>query len=275
MDLFELILHLRPLPAPDPTALIPDWWGRAAHHLLLSVVSQSAPALADELHSGNGPRPFSTSSLFGRFPHGALDPQTPYRLRLTSLTAELSSLLFQAALDGPLSPGSVVELDRHEFEVLSVSGDEADQAPVAPLSYADLSARHLLAKQPAPRRIGFRLLSPTTFKSGGRHLPIPLPDLAFGSLLERWNAFAPVDFPPELRRYAAECLAVGRYKLHTRAVPWKSGALRVGALGEVTYVTLNYDRYWMSLLAALADFAAFAGLGAGVSTGLGQCRRST
>lgn len=36
---------------------------------------------------------------------------------------------------------------------------------------------------------------------------------------------------------------------------------------------VNHDRYWLSVINLLADFALFAGVGAGTSMGLGQCRR--
>ena len=102
-------------------------------------------------------------------------------------------------------------------------------------------------------------------------MPVPLPGLVFGSLLERWNAYAPINFPQEVRRYAEECLAISQYELQTRPVPQKSRGLRVGAVGSVTYAALNYDRYWMSLLSVLAGFSLFSGLGAGTTQGLGQC----
>jgi CRISPR-associated endoribonuclease Cas6 len=105
------------------------------------------------------------------------------------------------------------------------------------------------------------------------HIPIPLPELVFGSLLEKWNTFAPIAFPPETRRYAAECLAVSRYKLESRSVGVKGQALRMGGIGRVTYTTLNYDRYWMSLVQVLAEFALFASVGAGTTMGLGQGRK--
>jgi CRISPR-associated endoribonuclease Cas6 len=201
-----------------------------------------------------------------------------YTLRFTALNAETAAILQQAAKDGPLSPGQVVELDYLKFSVVSRQPGEPSQpgAPgagwAAATSYADLSASLLLARDPAPRRVSLRFASPTTFKSGGKHLPFPLPELVFGSLLERWNAFAPIAFPPEARRYASECLAVSRYKLSSHTVPGKGGGLRIGAVGEVTYTSLNYDRYWMSLVGVLAAFSIFAGVGATTTQGLGQCR---
>ncbi len=281
IDLLSLTLSLRPLPSDSAAA--PRWWGRAAHALLLQTAAHYNPTLAEALHespSGQAPqaaRPFTASTLYGRFNKGALDPQAAYTLRLTALTADLTAVLLQAAQDGPLAPGQVVELDRLPFQVTGarprrmLPEEDSGHAPDA-TSYQELSAPLLLARRPAPRRLTLRFTSPTTFKSGGKHLPIPLPELVFGSLLERWNAFAPLAFPPEARRYAAECLAVSRYRLSSRSLPTKDGGLRFGAQGEVTYTSLNYDRYWMSVIGVLAEFARFAGVGAGTAAGMGQCR---
>lgn len=267
MDLLHLTLTLAPQPGFDPAAAIPAWWGRAAHALLLDVVRSYDPPLATSLHDENAARPFAVSSLLGRFPQRRLDPQRTYSLRLAALRSDLAGLLSGAVQPGgPLAPGQVIELDYIRFSILPPV-----EAPVA-LEYAELGAAYLLAQQAPPRRLALELLSPTAFKSGGKHLPFPLPDLALGSLLERWNSFAPLSFPPETRRYAAECLAVSRYELATRALPIKSGGMRVGAVGTIQYASLNYDRYWMSVLWNLAAFAAFAGLGIGTTMGLGQAR---
>ena len=287
MELISLVLHLRPSKAPAIEMPLPAWWGRAAHALLLQVVHRVNDPLANELHMNtqaepsNLVRPFTVSSLTGKFSQGALDPNETYTLRLTAFRQDLAELLVAAAGNGSLAPGQTVELDYIPFEVVSVqpaqqSSQEASPAgrsPWAALSnYQELSAPYLLAKQPAPRRVSMQFSSPTTFKSGGRHVPIPLPELVFGSLLERWNAHAPISFPAEVKRYAAECLAVSRYVLETRPVPMKSGGLRVGAVGRISYTTVNYDSYWMSVIATLAAFSLFAGVGAGTSAGLGQAR---
>ncbi len=205
----------------------------------------------------------------------------------------------------PLSPGSTIELGNARFRIeavdtgagfpLEARGNEAAnrqshkdaaqseiQNPKSEIhhpwawatNYEELSAPWLLGRVTPPRLVTLEFVSPTTFKSEGRHVPVPLPHLVFGSLLEKWNAFAPVAFPSELRRYATECLALSSYQLHSRGVMVKEGGLRMGAVGHARYVTTNFDRYWMSLINLLADFAIFAGLGAGTGMGLGQCRRS-
>ncbi len=204
---------------------------------------------------------------------------------------------------GPLGVGAVIDLDGAALRVEAVEpqsgnpnssqipeAERTGQAPnqqsainnpqsaihphpwAAQTSYEALAAPWLLGRAQPERKITLQFASPTTFKSGGKNVPVPLPEWVFGSLLEKWNAFAPVALPGEARRFAAECLALSRYELGTRGLPLKDG-VKIGAVGQATYTALNNDRYWLSLMNLLADFALYAGVGAGTTMGLGQCRR--
>jgi CRISPR-associated endoribonuclease Cas6 len=104
-------------------------------------------------------------------------------------------------------------------------------------------------------------------------MPVPLPELLFGSLVDRWNAFSPVTVSPDMRRFAAELIAISRYRLTSRAVTQKAGGTRMGGVGEVTYRALGGDRYWWRVMHMLADFAGYGGAGIQTTTGMGQCRR--
>jgi CRISPR-associated endoribonuclease Cas6 len=278
MDLLSLVITLRPVNPAQSPAVLPRWWGRAAHALLLGVVGRADPELAAGMHDidgSSGPRPFTVSTLMGHFPGGKLDRDRPYTLRFTSFKAELSDLLLQAVQDGQLAPESVVELEYLPFKIETVDlGDSTESNPWSGNAfYQEFGAAYLLARTDPPRRITLQFTSPTTFKSAERHMPIPLPQLAFNSLLTRWNRFAPITFPEsETRRYVEECLVISRYKLSSRSVPTKGRGLRVGAIGQITYGTINYDRYWMSLITVLAHYALYTGVGAGTAHGLGQCR---
>lgn len=287
-DLVSLVLTLRPLPVTGRGEGKMPWLGRAAQQLLLQAVAVQDETLAAELHdsqplpnpstpqSSNPIRPYTVSTLMGRFVKGLPDPQTAYALRLTAFRWDAANALLTATqAGGALAPGQMLELDYLPFVVELIQPVQSPDSPspwASITSYQSLSAPLLLSSEPAPRRLRLQWTSPTTFKSGGRHVPLPQPELVFGSLLERWNAFGPVSFPPETRRYAAECLAVSQFDLKTVPVPQKGGGLRVGAVGSVTFASLNYDRYWMSVLATLARFSLFCGLGAGTTQGLGQCR---
>lgn len=271
-ELLSLVLSLRPLqPHAEGQDSVPMWWGRAAQAALLKVVQSLDGDLAAQAHDGGGPRPYTVSSLLGTFPKRRLDLERTYALRFTALTAPVCDLLATAVREGNLRAGQALELDQVQFRVEAAAISEASHPWAGSADYRDLS--NLLVSAEAPgRTFAFRLASPLVFHSQGRTQPLPLPELFFGSLLERWNAFAPLALPPETRRYAAEMLAVSRFDLESRAVPIKEGGLRVGAVGRVQFTALNADRYWLGILHTLAAFAWFAGAGAGTAQGLGQCR---
>ena len=266
-ELLSIVLQLEPItPLPDRTQ--PRWWGRAAHALLLRVVQQADPALAQRLHDHpDAPRPFTVSSLLGPGVHRGLRPETTYRLRFTALNAHLAALLLEARARGPLAPDAPVELAGFPFRVLPPAA-EADPWQ-GQSTYETLQAQ----SADAPPTLTLRLASPTTFKHRGHHLPFPLPATAFGSLLARWGAFAAAFPPPDnLAAQLDSGVVISRYRLQSAVVPLKGGSRRIGAVGVVTYAALNLSpsvRAWFHILAA---FAFYAGLGAGVTMGLGQCR---
>jgi len=269
-DLVSIVLSLRPLELPAERPAFPLWWGRAAQQCLLQAVAARDPALAEEMHAPNRPRFYTVSNLLGRFPKRQLDPAQSYALRMTGLTAAMSAALLDlTAPGGPFAPGAAAQLDFAAFEVQAVAFQPQEQPWAAQGSYRVLAER--LVDAP-PRRFAFHLASPLAFHSGGGTQPLPLPDLFFGNLLERWNAFAPLAFPVEMRRYAAEMLVVSRFDLQSRAIHIKEGGLRVGAVGQVEFSARNADRYWLGMLGALAAFAQFSGVGSGTAQGLGQCR---
>jgi len=275
-DLISLVLTLRPLPLEKTDRPMPRWWGRAAHALLLKIIAAGDSALAEELHAQEGLKPFTASNLLGHFKSGSPDPEQTYALRFTAIQARPAKILLQAAGEGGmLQPGSQIELDYIPFKIEAAALQPEQHSWAALSGYQALFNAYLLPTNPPPRRVSLHLASPTGFHSGGRTQPLPLPELVFGSLLDRWNTFAPVTLPAELRRYAAECLHISRFHLRSLGIPVKEGGMRIGATGEVTYITVNYDRYWMSLVSALAAFAQFSGVGVGVSAGLGQCRSVT
>lgn len=270
-DLVSLVITVRP---GEPVS-VPGYLGRAAHALLLRWLDETDPALARQWHDANGPKPFTCSSLIGggRMDHDGLRRLTPertYWLRLTSLDPAISAALLSRCEQPPAS----VELDRVILSVESVTADPNTHPWAATAQYEDLAAPYLLARQSAPRRVRLRFTSPVTFRQRELNVPLPLPGLVFGGLTDRWNAFSPVAIGPEARRYAEECVALSSFTLRSRALPVKDGGLQVGAVGEAGYVALTYDRYWMSTLNLLADFALYAGVGRLTTSGLGQTRRA-
>ena len=267
-ELASIVLTLR----PRQSAVLPLGLGRAAQALLLHWVQDVDPALAQALHDDRPVKPYTCSALWGGrgLPRGQIqvEPERVYRLRFTTLSSELTSSLLNFLSNPPES----VELDRHTFALEGWTADPAGDAWAGQATYQDLAAPYLLVQKSPSRYVELDFTSPTTFRSGGRNVPIPLPELVFGSLADKWNALSPVAISPEVRRYAAECMAVASYDLRSRAWPFKN-ALVVGGTGHCRYVMTVKDRYWMSVVQLLAEWSLFSGVGAQTASGLGQTRR--
>ncbi len=261
------------LATEHPQAL-PPHLGRASHSLLLRLVEAFAPALSDALHEPNQPRPFTCSTLWGARRRGGslhLEPGATYYLRFTGLTEPISAHLQAWAKEPP----ETVELDNAPLRVVEATLDAEVHPWAGSTTYEALSSPHLLAQQRPSSHAGIEFAAATAFRSSGRTVPLPLPELVYGGLVARWNHFAPVSVSDEVRRYAEECLAISRYRLRTVAVKAKGKSVQIGFVGRCRYTALNRDRYWLGLIQMLTDYCFYAGIGYQTTAGLGQARRAT
>jgi CRISPR-associated endoribonuclease Cas6 len=252
---------------------LPSFLGRANYAAVLARVGRFDAALAERIHSREGPKPLTCSSLLGvsdRAREVTVSADAAVNVRVTGLTAEVSACLISALLD---NPPDVWELDGHCFAVQTVVCDPARHAWSGSTSYETLAASQLMRADQLDRQVTLEFASPTAFKSKEMTMPVPLPGLVFGSLVERWNAFSPVALSPEMRAYGEEVMAISRYRLESRAVEQKNQAVRIGAVGQATYRALAGDRYWLGVMNMLAGFALYGGVGVQTTTGMGQVRR--
>ena len=114
----------------------------------------------------------------------------------------------------------------------------------------------------------FRLITPMVFEREGAPWVFPDPTSVFGSLLESWNIWAPVQFPPTVRE-SFNRIRVERMKLSTE---WAEMEVRTvtGCVGDIEYnLEGSFSPDERRIIAALTRFAPFCGLGAGVNWGLG------
>ncbi|HEY9602565.1 MAG TPA: CRISPR system precrRNA processing endoribonuclease RAMP protein Cas6 [Allocoleopsis sp.] len=123
-----------------------------------------------------------------------------------------------------------------------------------------------LCQVPPTEVISLKFVSPTSFKQNQLIQPFPLPELVFGSLLRRWNAFAPVELQfPSLEWQSV----VSAYNLKTRSQSL-NGTTEIGAMGWVKY--RFPDAQQARIATVLARFAEFAGVGRKTAMGMGQVR---
>ena len=267
--LISAVITLR----PTTFVILPADQGRTVHAWFLNQVQRYDAALSHAIHDQQGPKAFTCSSLNGprsraRDSELALTPDATAWLRVTSLIEPLSTLLLNFVLPGLPETITIGDATLTVQEVFT----DAGQHPWAgQSSYAKLLQRHTLSTEQPIRRISLRFASPTTFRRGKFHLPVPLPDLIVQGWLARWNAFSGVSLPDEVYRYALEYLAISRYNLRTEAVHHGPATL-IGCVGACSYYALNADPYWLRLTHTLAAYCFFCGTGHKTTQGLGQTR---
>ncbi|KGQ21367.1 CRISPR-associated endoribonuclease Cas6 [Thermus filiformis] len=134
--------------------------------------------------------------------------------------------------------------------------------------WAGVTTYPRLFQNPEGPDLPLRFYSPTFFRRKGVHYPLPEPRLVLESLLRRWEAFAPVKPPEEVREALLERTTV-RW-MEGRTLKAKTEVEAAGFVGRVVYHlprSTEEERAW---LWALGRFAFFSGVGA--KTGLGHGR---
>jgi CRISPR-associated endoribonuclease Cas6 len=271
---------------PEEQATVPSNLGRAIHAWFLGRVGAADAELAEEIHSGHGLRPFTASNLWelgrARGPQATVSPEETYTCRVTSFSPALSRVVKEGVL--PALPETVTLADA-AFQVTGSTTDPAEHGWAGEATFEGLVQRFTLAAD-VSRSLGLRFASPTAFRrTGGAfrgervrdyHLVLPLPDLVFGGLLDKWNAFSPIEVHPDVRRFAEACLVVSSHRLRTRRVAFGPDGQRgvvPGFVGYCRYYVEVPDRYWTGLIQLLAGFSLYGGVGLRTTMGLGQARK--
>ncbi len=287
-ELSALVLELRPLHAKN----VPAWLGYAGQGWFLESLAQIQPEIATIVHDGNGAKPFTVSALRGQTPTSGdllnLSPAQTYTLRVTTLTPDLTRLTLNYLISRWLAEG--VRLHDQLFRVERIIIDKQSNRWTGTDDYAGLLEQYTVRpsrSRQAMRRLSFNFAAPTSFKKTGvsfddqpdhkiesQQMPLPLPDLVFGSLITRWSAFSSVALHPDLARFVAECVVISQHRIQTRYISFERSARggTVGFVGDVTFNVLSGDPYWLGLLNMLAAFAVYSGIGVRTTMGLGQVR---
>ncbi len=270
--LYASVIKLHAL-SPGRLSQDPGQWANAAFYKLIGQVD---PDLAAALHAWNGRKPFTISALGGMSARKGREievrPGWETWLRVTTLGEEIFATFIQRFIQAGARPR--LQLGPVEFAVSEVL-TTPEAHPLA--GYAD--AGNLVARAAPAGRLVLEFLSPTAFHTGslpglGSHNELfPVPHLVFGASLARvWRAFV----SPELDADYVEDLAAGArisdYDLSTQTAHWR-GHVYKGFTGRCAYDLRSLAEDERTLLAALADFAFYAGVGGKTTQGMGQCRR--
>lgn len=234
-------LHLIQLTL-TPEKSFPPTMGRAIHALCLKWLGRANAAIAAEMHAS---------------------PNTAFAANLQNLSGksyQLQIRLLDKTLLSPFLWGLSEDLGT-TIELVNIPCRINRQVDLQ----ASSSFKKLLQVEPQSV-ITLKLTSPTSFKQGKTIQPFPLPELVFGSLLRRWNSFAPEDLHfPKIDWQGM----VSAYDLKTHALKLEGGP-EIGAQGWVKYRFPDPEQVRIATI--LAHYAFFAGVGRKTPMGMGQAR---
>jgi len=264
-----LVFELR----PHTSTLITASMSRAAHAWLLDLIERDAPDVAARLHGQGELRPFTTtfvpSQSLGQGPT-MVSPAQTCALRVTLLSKELEALATGWSAE---RLGELVLQGVH-WRLERVARSAAEHRWAGQVSYDQLVTQATGQAGAEVGRWELEFATPVTFRQRGKNQPLPMADLVFGSLLERWNAASPLPLPVTLRGAVEAQVAVSSLDLRSVMLPTKGGALQVGSVGRCGYTLIGRDRTWQVGLDLLCSFAFYSGIGAGTTRGFGLARLS-
>lgn len=287
-DFAAYVCHLRALESMD----IRSHMGRAMQRLCLQVVGQSNPQLAEELHEhGHQTKAYATSGLLqwrSTQPIlGAVKEGDRAWIRLVGLNADVVYALdnFMNKVNQGTRP-VVIKLDsrqRPNWEVERVTNED---------QWGGRSmAQSLMDVQPSRKAtFAFHFASPTGFRRDGLTLPLPLPELVYGSLERQWRDLTGIQTRLIINDFLKYMLVLERHDIQTHALRFKKGTVQVGFVGDVHMSAMRRNaklekkepelhaelqRFYdpcMQFLAAVSRFAFYSGVGIKTTQGMGMTR---
>ncbi len=260
--------------------------GKILHGLFYEILQKASAAKGDEVHSAAGLKPFSTALLLNERQRRAEFIRTgeEIKIRFTFLDDSLYPILARYFLSAPNLSFDLVRTEVTVVRILSTPQSGEEWAGCA--SFEEIYAR----ASEKEKHFSFQFATPTFFRrSGGPAypdliVPLPLPDLLFGSLLRNWNQFSPSSFVEAnlLKEICAHHLEVTHHHITSQLARLvfqrEDGQYRTttfpGFTGRCSFRLVElHDRTVVKMLNALADFAFYAGVGTKTTMGFGVTRR--
>ena len=240
---------------------LPKTLGRAVHAQVLDWMQAGNPVIAQAIHSTQT-SPISLSGLVGKRRKYGTQPDDEFYFRISLLDGDLLQSLLTGIDKWGTQP---ISLGKFPFVCRGVEALPGGHRQVQIGDY------RLLAKTSLVRDdISLEFQSPTAFKQGKKTIqPFPLSELVFGSLLRRWNAFAPEDLHfPQIEWQGR----VSAFDLKTQVLRLEGGP-QIGSVGWVRYRFPDAEQ--ARIASILAQYAFFAGVGYKTTMGMGQVQALT
>jgi CRISPR-associated endoribonuclease Cas6 len=260
--------------------------GKIPHGLFYELLQKASAVKGDEVHGVEGLKPFSTALLLNERQRRAelIRAGEELKVRFTFLDDSIYPLLARYFLTTPDLSFDLVRTELTVARILSTPQSGEEWAGCVSFDELDKSASD------EEKTFSFQFVTPTFFKRGGGPtypdllVPLPLPDLVFGSLLRNWNQFSPASFVEAslLKEICAHHLEMTHHRISSQQArlvfQQDDGRYRTttfpGFVGSCAFRLVGLqDPGVVKTLNTLADFAFYAGVGAKTTMGFGVAKR--
>lgn len=221
--------------------------------VVLRWIESVDPALSAMIHDANQSKPYTLSPLWQVSPH-------IFQFTVAVLADEI--------LD-PLLRGLALQPDEIRLGSRRFRMEQAE-------TVVEASWQELLHPLDDVRQFEFRLHSPAAHHATGefrKTIPLPTPELYFGSWLGRWNVCCETKIDAAIKEVIAERLVVAACKGETQAVRLDGQRTFIGFMGQVRFGIVHAQTLGLEekqILTALARFGGFCGTGVDTMRGMGQ-----
>ena len=279
---YAIVIHV--FPKTDLPLLHAQ--GKILHGLFYELLQKASAAKGDEVHSAAGLKPFSTALLLNERQRRAeyIRVGEELKIRFTFLDDSLYPLLARYFLSAADLTFDLVRAELTVARILTTPQSGEEWARYA--TFAELSGR----ASEEEKQFSFQFATPTFFKRGGGPtypdmiVPLPLPDLLFGSLLRNWNQFSPSSFIEAalFKEICTHHLEIIHHRIISQQARLvfqrEDGNYRTtsfpGFIGTCAFRLIElHDPGVVKMLNTLSDFAFYSGVGARTTMGFGVARR--
>ncbi len=262
-----IVFELRALNSDS----LPLYHGQQLHGLCFKIIEDFSPALATHIHNQMSIKPFTSADfeypkqILGRNNRLYVQEGTFLRWRVTALHDDV----LQAFLS--LQPGHRIDLGNLHLQIERILINPERCAYSGLIDPTDMLAEFFSYMPPSALTLDFH--SVTTFRSGVQDYPWPLPEFVFGSLADKWTALSmPGDICAKQIRDTATAILPLQWQGKSRRINLSPKRSATGFMGQFTYSLAHLSPADQQLIALLAAYAEFSGVGRWTAHGLGQVR---
>lgn len=236
--------------------------GSAIHGLFMDLVNGCSPALAGALHSQMPVKPFTTGircEFTNREGKKVIPAGNSFALIITALDETTEAAMYELLGLLLAKPRTV----RFSGQAADIQADRMSENSLVMVTNRDIISGAEPIDNP-----GMEFLSPTAFRRISTQILFPEPDLVFGSLSKKWEAFGEPSVVCDLTEHLGS-IQIKRYTLETRMIQF--GKFRqIGFVGNVEFDIRKLPdpiRWYLDILTA---YSFFAGVGAKTTMGMGR-----